>query len=114
PYAVPAVDAVLRPPPGLLSPSPLPYTTLFRSFSVFAPSGHALAFVGAIGSITMLIAALLAMVQDDIKRVLAYSTVSQHGDRANRDRKSTRLNSSHQIISYADFCLQKNVEFWAD
>jgi NADH-quinone oxidoreductase subunit L len=48
-----------------------------RLFSVFAPSGHALAFVGAIGSITMLIAAFLAMVQDDIKRVLAYSTVSQ-------------------------------------
>src|SRR5207244_7442485 len=26
---------------------------------------------------------------------------------ANRDRKSTRLNSSHQIISYAVFCLKK-------
>src|SRR5258708_20393561 len=26
---------------------------------------------------------------------------------ANRDRKSTRLNSSHQIISYAAFCLKK-------
>jgi NADH-quinone oxidoreductase subunit L len=48
-----------------------------RMFAVFAPSGHALAFVGTIGSITMVIAALLAMVQDDIKRVLAYSTVSQ-------------------------------------
>src|SRR6266536_1453050 len=48
-----------------------------RMFAVFAASGHALAFVGTIGSITMLIAALLALVQDDIKRVLAYSTVSQ-------------------------------------
>jgi NADH-quinone oxidoreductase subunit L len=48
-----------------------------RLFSVFVGSGHALAFVGTIGSITMLIAALLAMIQDDIKRVLAYSTVSQ-------------------------------------
>src|SRR5258708_31677082 len=28
------------------------------------------------------------------------------GDRA-QDRKSTRLNSSHQIISYAVFCLKK-------
>src|SRR5258708_40151428 len=27
-----------------------------------------------------------------------------------RDRKSTRLNSSHQIISYAVFCLKKNIE----
>src|SRR5258708_31603816 len=26
---------------------------------------------------------------------------------ATRDRKSTRLNSSHQIISYAVFCLKK-------
>src|SRR5438552_11899349 len=26
------------------------------------------------------------------------------------DRKSTRLNSSHQIISYAVFCLKKNNE----
>src|SRR5258708_19042936 len=31
--------------------------------------------------------------------------VAQHGD-----RKSTRLNSSHQIISYAVFCLKKKKE----
>src|SRR5947208_15532878 len=29
------------------------------------------------------------------------------GDRHREDRKSTRLNSSHQIISYAVFCLKK-------
>src|SRR5258708_29256839 len=29
-------------------------------------------------------------------------------DAESRDRKSTRLNSSHQIISYAVFCLKKN------
>src|SRR5258708_26512778 len=28
-------------------------------------------------------------------------------DAVQRDRKSTRLNSSHQIISYAVFCLKK-------
>src|SRR5207244_12949524 len=28
-------------------------------------------------------------------------------DGAHQDRKSTRLNSSHQIISYAVFCLKK-------
>src|SRR5258708_18398481 len=28
-------------------------------------------------------------------------------ERAQTDRKSTRLNSSHQIISYAVFCLKK-------
>src|SRR5947208_6801076 len=30
-------------------------------------------------------------------------------ERAGPDRKSTRLNSSHQIISYAVFCLKKKV-----
>src|SRR5258708_24642247 len=29
------------------------------------------------------------------------------GDGSPQDRKSTRLNSSHQIISYAVFCLKK-------
>src|SRR5438552_13487639 len=40
--------------------------------------------------------------------------VTGHGPRTadrlafrSRDRKSTRLNSSHQIISYAVFCLKK-------
>src|SRR5258708_10655558 len=32
-----------------------------------------------------------------------------HGHRR-RDRKSTRLNSSHQIISYAVFCLKKKTK----
>ena len=39
----------------------------------------AMAVVAVIGTITLLIAGLLALVQDDIKKVLAYSTVSQLG-----------------------------------
>src|SRR5258708_24980617 len=31
-----------------------------------------------------------------------------HNLKFSEDRKSTRLNSSHQIISYAVFCLKKN------
>src|SRR5258708_8447911 len=31
--------------------------------------------------------------------------------RIHRDRKSTRLNSSHQIISYAVFCLKKKKQY---
>src|SRR5690348_18071384 len=31
----------------------------------------------------------------------------EHGCAAGRDRKSTRLNSSHPSISYAVFCLKK-------
>src|SRR2546422_5917600 len=33
-------------------------------------------------------------------------------DRSARDRKSTRLNSSHGYISYADFCLKKKNNEW--
>src|SRR2546429_6352068 len=32
-----------------------------------------------------------------------------HADRPGRDRKSTRLNSSHGYISYAVFCLKKKI-----
>jgi NADH-quinone oxidoreductase subunit L len=49
-----------------------------RMFEVFLHADPwVLTFVSTIAAITMLIAALLAMIQDDIKRVLAYSTVSQ-------------------------------------
>jgi NADH-quinone oxidoreductase subunit L len=48
-----------------------------RMFIVFESAGAALDVVAIIASITMLIAAVLAVVQDDIKKVLAYSTVSQ-------------------------------------
>src|SRR5438445_5208025 len=33
--------------------------------------------------------------------------VENHGGEINKDRKSTRLNSSHANISYAVFCLKK-------
>jgi NADH-quinone oxidoreductase subunit L len=49
-----------------------------RMFPVFINAPHfVLLFVSIIAAITMVIAALMAMVQDDVKRVLAYSTVSQ-------------------------------------
>src|SRR5256885_8330800 len=40
------------------------------------------------------------------KRRRAASRSSESGDE-NLDRKSTRLNSSHLVISYAVFCLKK-------
>jgi NADH-quinone oxidoreductase subunit L len=48
-----------------------------RMFPVFAESDGALTVVAVIASITMLLGAVLAFVQDDLKRVLAYSTISQ-------------------------------------
>jgi NADH-quinone oxidoreductase subunit L len=48
-----------------------------RMFPTFEHAGAALDVVAIIACITMLIAAVLALVQDDIKKVLAYSTISQ-------------------------------------
>jgi NADH-quinone oxidoreductase subunit L len=49
-----------------------------RMFDVFVHAEpYVLQVVGIVGGITMLGAAFLGLVQDDIKRVLAYSTVSQ-------------------------------------
>src|SRR5207244_9489194 len=38
--------------------------------------------------------------------------VGQCDDALTTDRKSTRLNSSHQIISYGVFCLEKKKEIY--
>ncbi|MDQ3645469.1 MAG: NADH-quinone oxidoreductase subunit L, partial [Actinomycetota bacterium] len=48
-----------------------------RMFLVFEHAAGVLNVVAVIAAITMLLAAILALVQDDIKRVLAYSTISQ-------------------------------------
>src|SRR5207244_13439273 len=39
-----------------------------------------------------------------------HAFICRTADRLEGDRKSTRLNSSHQIISYAVFCLKKKTE----
>jgi NADH-quinone oxidoreductase subunit L len=52
---------------------------LYRTAFLFETTPDVLAAVGWIGAFTALLAATLACVQSDIKRVLAYSTVSQLG-----------------------------------
>src|SRR2546430_8007315 len=80
---------IRRPPRSTL----FPYTTLFRS-----PREHFRApkrgFVGP--SASWLRNELRDMLTDELS-----------SDRLRRDRKSTRLNSSHSQISYAVFCLKK-------
>src|SRR5258708_22112976 len=82
---------IRRPPRSTL----FPYTTLFRS------KGFTAAVIGGIGSIpgAMLGGLLVGLAE-------AYST-GYLPQGSTLDRKSTRLNSSHQIISYAVFCLKK-------
>ena len=52
------------------------YPVFFNGFSIAAGGVN---FMVLIGGITIIIGALLAFVQDDIKKVLAYSTISQLG-----------------------------------
>src|SRR5438876_7015805 len=81
---------IRRPPRSTL----FPYTTLFRSLGL---ASALLGFTYALGWPLWL----------DIPLVLV---VGAMGCRATKDRKSTRLNSSHPSISYAVFCLKKKKE----
>src|SRR5258708_11766778 len=88
---------IRRPPRSTL----FPYTTLFRS----------------------LVNTMRTQISDDVETIhakaIAISTSAErqkvalsNGEEISArlvvlDRKSTRLNSSHQIISYAVFCLKK-------
>src|SRR5258708_19308978 len=80
---------IRRPPRSTL----FPYTTLFRS----ANKGEVvLAFM----DILKIPAAEIATIGDMPNDINMFK-------KSDLDRKSTRLNSSHQIISYAVFCLKK-------
>src|SRR5258708_9971557 len=65
-------------------------------------------FSGTIG--VPLPSTYLKLVDDDgndVTELGARGELAIKGPQVMADRKSTRLNSSHQIISYAVFCLQK-------
>src|SRR5256885_16935256 len=76
---------IRRPPRSTL----FPYTTLFRSEQGRSANGDSHVIEGA------------------------FDAASRYGSQPGRlrdmyrDRKSTRLNSSHLVISYAVFCLKK-------
>src|SRR5256885_11719582 len=76
---------IRRPPRSTL----FPYTTLFRSVH----AGVA--------------ASLRQHFGDQVVQQKAPREFGGFGGEVPRDRKSTRLNSSHLVISYAVFCLKK-------
>src|SRR3712207_8876242 len=97
---------IRRPPRSTL----FPYTTLFRSiYEVLLAEGplptstlrKACGLTGG-GDNARRFERAIAELQTDLKIVKA--GISE-------DRKSTRLNSSHAIISYAVFCLKQNIKF---
>src|SRR5260221_5804819 len=93
---------IRRPPRSTL----FPYTTLFRSpFQFHIDRG------------------LFAIVQDDAEyyglglnngRIASlHHALELRQGKGGLDRKSTRLNSSHTVISYAVFCLKKKTKISA-
>src|SRR3712207_7092409 len=89
---------IRRPPRSTL----FPYTTLFRSPHADRDLGRARA--GARGH--------LGRRDRPDRRRSARLLLRRRPARARRDRKSTRLNSSHANISYAVFCLKKKKKIY--
>src|SRR5438034_5776461 len=77
---------IRRPPRSTL----FPYTTLFRSSEINKNAK-------AVNPRSVTIAEI-------------YPGIEEGSPRVGADRKSTRLNSSHTVISYAVFCLKKKKE----
>src|SRR5256885_4857303 len=74
---------IRRPPRSTL----FPYTTLFRSI--------------------LLVTTTVREDAEILRRLAAVNPEATVGSPRSADRKSTRLNSSHLVISYAVFCLKK-------
>src|SRR2546426_4104209 len=77
---------IRRPPRSTL----FPYTTLFRSAGERFP---------------VRLPAIVSVASDECDAARDLSVRDRDAERG--DRKSTRLNSSHLVISYAVFCLKK-------
>src|SRR5256885_12110089 len=99
-----------RPPRSTL----FPYTTLFRSEGGESGGRHWARFEDPFPKPSYLfamVAANLEVLQDKYRDKNLYVYVEpgklDQAGWAMEDRKSTRLNSSHLVISYAVFCLTK-------
>src|SRR5260221_8746093 len=96
---------IRRPPRSTL----FPYTTLFRSLYRSEPDAIPTFGIHECQTCSIAIASSkfpdFEKVVGKTKRFIWNHAPEEIGDL--RDRKSTRLNSSHTVISYAVFCLKK-------
>src|SRR2546428_6119896 len=100
---------------------PFPYTTPFRSLSAGPVEAQVWQQTGSAPTFSLIGSAALTVTDTrpvpgvsgitpssmDLATPPASFTITGNGF-ANLDRKSTRLNSSHDQISYAVFCLKKH------
>src|SRR3712207_7321779 len=91
---------IRRPPRSTL----FPYTTLFRSQHDLQPQVDEVDVGDGDGDVA---SEDDAMVDDTIEELQEGDLPGLSHRVGHRDRKSTRLNSSHANISYAVFCLKK-------
>src|SRR5256885_12533592 len=85
---------IRRPPRSTL----FPYTTLFRSLQ------------GVTGIDALTLSRMVGRQLPLFALIVPFWLIGAYDGPAQRDRKSTRLNSSHLVISYAVFCLKKKQE----
>src|SRR5690606_41718441 len=90
----------LRPPRSTL----FPYTTLFRSYEAAEERGVAAKVLPARELYGRM---MRTLAQTGNGWMTFKDTANRTCNQTARDRKSTRLNSSHVKISYAVFCLKK-------
>ena len=85
--------------------------TITRKLSIYINGKEVknnLAAVGKeIGSIKKQLRGLTPGTEAFVKKSKDIKKAQQAYAEINKDRKRTRLNSSHRCISYADFCLKK-------
>src|SRR2546426_3934733 len=98
---------IRRPPRSTL----FPYTTLFRSISRKVNLGN-------YESMDVFAAEKVELESTDDPEPVAATVLAElreirvRPSRQQTDRKSTRLNSSHLVISYAVFCLKKKKKLY--
>src|SRR3989449_5346641 len=83
--------------PGILTVVVFSFTLVLQEFV------YALTFISSVDKMTVSLGVPIALVRGDVYHWGALMAAALF----TRDRKSTRLNSSHGYISYAVFCLKK-------